>query len=56
MEFWKIIPVFAQEKEFVIKLLKILNWVNSSCSSYYVFGSSREATGRIKKNVLRKIF
>ena len=31
VEFWKIIQVFfAQEKEFVIKLLKFLNWVNSS--------------------------
>ena len=30
VEFLKIIPVFAQEKEFVIKLCKILNWVNSS--------------------------
>ena len=30
VKFWKIIPVFAQEEEFLIKLLKFLKWVNCS--------------------------
>ena len=44
VEFWKIISVFAQEKEFVIKLLKILNWVNSSVQAIASLGVARKAT------------
>ena len=54
VEFWKIIPVFAQEKEFVIKLLKILNWVNSSVQATASLGVARKASEGIKKNVLRR--
>ena len=48
MEFWKNIPVFAQEKEFVIKLCKILNWVNSSVQATSL-GVARKAIEGIKK-------
>ena len=51
VEFWKIIPVFAQEKEFVIKLLKILNWVNSSVQATATLGVARKATEGIKKKL-----
>ena len=49
VEFWKIIPVFAQEKEFVIKVCKILNWVNSSVQATASLGVARNATEGIKK-------
>ena len=49
MTFWKIIPVFAQEKEFVMKLLKILNWVNNSVQATASLGVVGEATRGIKK-------
>ena len=49
LEFWKIIPVFAQEKEFVIKLSKILNWVNSSVQVTASLRVARKATEGIKK-------
>ena len=56
VKFWKRVQVFAQEKEFVIKLLKILNWVNCNVQST----ASLEVAGRLleelKKNVLRRIF
>ena len=55
VEFWKIIPIFAQEKEFVIKLLKILNWVNSSVQATASLELARKATEGIKKkSVLRR--
>ena len=50
VEFWKIIPVFAQEKEFVIKLCKIYNWVNRSVQATASLGVARKATEEIKKN------
>ena len=58
VEFWKIIPVFSQEKEFVIKLCKILNWVNSSVEATATLGVARKATEGIKKTkkVLRRTF
>ena len=49
VEFWKIIPVFTQEKEFVIKLLKILNWVNSNVQATASLGVARKATGGFRK-------
>ena len=45
VEFWKIIPIFAQEKEFVIKLLKFLNLVNSSVQATASLGVARKAIG-----------
>ena len=60
VEFWKIIQVFfffAQEKEFVIKLLKIWNRVNGNVQATASLGVARKATEGIKKkNVLREIF
>ena len=54
VQFCKIIPVFAQEKEFVIKLMKILNWVNSSVQATASLRVARKATEGIKENVLRE--
>ena len=57
VKFWKIIPVFAQEKEFVIKLLKILNWINSSVQATASLEVTRKVTEGIKKKSgLRRIF
>ena len=56
VEFWKIIPVFAQEKEFVIKLLKFSNWVNSSVQATASLGIARKATEEIKKKKKKKIY
>ena len=56
VEFWKIIPVFPQEKEFVIKLLKVLNWVNSSVQAIASLGVARKATEGIKKKCVEDIF
>ena len=36
VKFWRKIPVFAQEKEFVIKLLKISSLYELQCSSYCI--------------------
>ena len=58
VEFWKIIQVFlffAQKKEFVIKLLKFLNWVNNSVKLLH-FRSSKEATEEIKKKCVEEFF
>ena len=51
VEFWKIILVFAQEKEFVIKHLKVLNWVNSSVQATSSLGVARKAIEGIKKKM-----
>ena len=36
VKLWRKIPVFTQEKEFVIKLLKILSLYELQCSSYNI--------------------
>ena len=55
VKFWKIIPVFAQEKEFVIKLLKFLKWVNCSVQATASLRVPRRLLEREKK-VLRIFF
>ena len=42
------IQIFAQEKEFVIKLLKILKWVNSSGLGYCILGVVRKLLEDLK--------
>ena len=46
---WKNFPVFAQEKEFVIKLLKILKWVNCSVQATASLGVARRLLEMEKK-------
>ena len=48
---WKIFPVFAQEKEFVIKLLKILKWLNCSVQATASLGVARRLLEMKKKSV-----
>ena len=52
---WKFFPVFAQAKEFVIKLLKILKWVNCNVQATASLGVARRLLEK-KKSVLRKVF
>ena len=52
---WKNVPIFAQEKEFIIKLLKILKWVNCSVQATASLGIAKRLL-EMKKNVLRKFF
>ena len=48
---WKIFLVFAQEKEFVIKLMKILKWVNCSVQATASLGVERRLLEKKKKCV-----
>ena len=53
---WKNFSVFAREKEFVIKLLKILKWVNCSVQAIASLGVARRLLEMKKKSALRKVF
>ena len=48
---WKNFLVFAQEKEFVIKLMKILKWVNCSVQATASLGVERRLLEKKKKCV-----
>ena len=52
VEFWKIIPVFAQRKELILNS-RNLEMGKEQCSSYCIFRSSREGYWR---NGKKKIF
>ena len=49
VEFWKIIPVFAQRKELILNS-RNLEVSKEQCTSYCIFRSSREGYWRMKKN------
>ena len=52
---WKNVPIFAQEKEFIIKLLKILKWVNCSVQATTSLGIAKRLL-EMKKKCVEKIF
>ena len=56
VKFWKIVPVFAKEKEFVIKLLKILNWVNCSVQVTTSLGVAGRLLEELKKKCVEENF
>ena len=50
VEFWKIIPVFAQRKELILNSMN-LEVSKEQCTSYCIFRCSREGYWRMKKKI-----